>query len=147
MNKIALQKVLLLQQESLIRDFQERIESSNTMSDLDETDTLDPEDFSHQTEAGELKTVFEQKLSKAQADLEILRKIDFSPKKNAEPGALITTENFHFFLGFATIPFDFENKKIVGISIDSPIYRFIKGKEKGDTFSYSYNNYQILNIH
>ena len=147
MNKIALQKVLLLQQESLIRDFQERIECSNTMSDLDETDTLDPEDFSHQTEAGELKTVFEQKLSKAQADLEVLRKIDFSKKNIAESGALITTEKFHFFLGVATIPFDFENKKIVGISIDSPIYSFMKGKAKGDRFSYSSNNYQILNIY
>jgi hypothetical protein len=146
MNKIALQKALMSQQESLIRAIQEKIESSNTMSDIDETDTLDPEDFSHQTEAGELKIVFEQKLKKAQADLEVLRKIDFSPKKTAESGALITTEHFHFFLGFASIPFDFENKKIVGISIESPIYSFMKGKVKGDTFSYSSNNYQILNI-
>ena len=147
MNKIALQKVLMSQQESLIRAIQERIESSNTMSDIDETDTIDPEDFSHQTEAGELKIVFEQKLKKAQADLEVLRKIDFSPKKTAESGAILTTENFHFLLGFASIPFDFENKKIVGISIDSPIYSFMKGKAKGDKFSYSSNNYQILNIY
>jgi hypothetical protein len=44
------------------------------------------------------------------------------------------------------MPFDFEGKHIVGITIDSPIYPVMKGKNMGESFSHVGNDYTILEI-
>lgn len=146
MDKKELQKKLLEQQLEVIKDIKSKIATSYTMADIDESDVIDPEDFSHQAESNEMKTIFEQKLKKAEADLSILDKMDFSTKETIEPGAIIATEKFNFFIGLAMIPFEFDTKMIVGISEESPIYKVMEGKKAGDTFSYSDNTYIILNI-
>ena len=146
MNKKHLKESIIAAQKQLISELKEKIDSSLTMVDIDETDTIDPEDLSHQSESLEIKNLFEQKLNKAQIELDTLIHMDFSDKKEATSGALVSTENFHFLIGFAAIPFEFEGKRIVGISVDSPIYPSIKGKIAGDSFSYSENNYTILEI-
>jgi hypothetical protein len=94
-----------------------------------------------------MKQLFTQKLAKAKADLANLEAVDFSPKSIALPGAVVSTEKFHFVLGYVTIPFEFENKTMVGVSIDSPIFPEINGKQIGDVFSYSDNTYKIVEIH
>jgi hypothetical protein len=146
MNKAKLQEKIIEIQTLIVSELKEKIDSSLSMIDIDETDTIDPEDLSHQSESLEMKNLFEQKLNKAQIELDTLLHMDFSEKNEAIPGALVTTENFHFLIGFAAIPFEFEGKRIVGVSIDSPIYPEIKGKVVGDRFSYSDNNYKILAI-
>lgn len=146
MNKVKLQEKIIEIQTLIVSELKEKIDSSLSMIDIDETDTIDPEDLSHQSESLDMKNLFEQKLNKAQIELDTLLHMDFSEKKEAIPGALVTTENFHFLIGFATIPFEFDGKRIVGVSIDSPIYPEIKGKVVGDRFSYSENNYKILAI-
>ena len=122
MNKEKLQQKLIEIQLKSIEKLKEKISTSHSGADIDEDQTIDPEDLSHQSELLDLENVFILQLNKAENDLGVLSKIDFSEKSYAEPGALITTENFHFFLGHAAIPFDFEGKHIVGVSIDSPIY-------------------------
>lgn len=146
MNKENLQKKLIEIQLISIGELKEKISAAHSGADIDESDTIDPEDLSHQTESIELKNLFQQQLVKAENELDSLKKIDFSKKETAVPGALISTENFHFFLGFATVPFDFEGKRIVGVSVESPIYPEIKGKRTGDTFSYSEKKYTIIEI-
>lgn len=146
MNKENLQKKLLELQLISIDEIKEKIAAARSGADIDESDTIDPEDLSHQTESIELKNLFQQQLIKAENDLDVLKKIDFSAKDSAIPGALISTENFHFFLGYASVPFDFEGKRIVGVSVESPIYPEIKGKKAGDTFSFSEKNYTIIEI-
>ncbi|MEY3237147.1 MAG: hypothetical protein RI883_1248 [Bacteroidota bacterium] len=146
MNKEKLQEKIIENQKLLVSELKEKIDSSLSMVDIDETDTIDPEDLSHQSESLEMKNLFEQKLVKAQIELDALLHMDFSAKNEASPGALVSTEKFHFLIGFAAIPFEFEGKRIVGISIDSPIYSSIKGKVVGDSFSYSDNNYKISEI-
>lgn len=146
MNKHKLQQKLVELQLESIGEIKEKIAAAHAGADIDESDTIDPEDLSHQTEAIEMKNLFQQQLIKAENDLETLKKIDFSTKENAVPGALISTENFHFFLGFATVPFDFEGKRIVGVSVESPIYPEIKGKKTGDTFEFSEKKYTIIEI-
>ena len=146
MNKEKLQQKLFEIQHKSIEELKEKISASHSSADIDEDQTIDPEDLSHQSELLDLEKAFIQQLNKAENDLIILSKIDFTEKNCAEPGALISTENFHFFLGHAVIPFDFEGKHIVGVSIDSPIYPEMKGKRIGESFSYSQKKYTIIDI-
>jgi hypothetical protein len=146
MNKQHLHQHFILKQQEIIHDLREKITSSNGMVDIDETDTIDPEDLSHQTEAGEMKLLFEKQLFRAEDELEHLKNMNIEKKMFVEAGAYVSTEKFHFFVGHATMPFDFEGKHIVGISVDSPIYPTMKGKHKGDSFSHAGNDYMILDI-
>lgn len=146
MNKEKLQQKLIEIQHASITELKEKIAAANSGADLDESDTIDPEDLSHQNESIHLKNVFDQQLAKAETDLASLMKIDFSKKDAAVPGALITTENFHFILGHAVIPFEYEGKRIVGVSVDSPIYPEIKGKHIGDQFTFLEKTYTIIEI-
>lgn len=146
MNKQLLHQHFIQSQEEIIHDLREKITFSNGMVDIDETDTIDPEDLSHQTEAGEMKLLFEKQLFRAEDELEHLKNLNIEKKKFVEAGAYVSTEKFHFFVGHATMPFDFEGKHIIGISVDSPIFLTMKGKHSGDSFSHAGNEYTILDI-
>jgi hypothetical protein len=146
MNKESLQQKLIELQRLAVEELKEKVEATRSVVDIDDNDTIDPEDLSHQTESAELKHLFDQQLIKAEGELESLKRIDFSKKEIAIPGAVVSTESFHFLLGFAAIPFEFEGKRIVGVSVDSPIYPEIRGKKAGDTFTYSNTSYTIKEI-
>ena len=146
MNKEKLQHTLITIQQKAVLDIKERISSSQSMVDIDETDTVDPEDLSHQSESAEMRNLFQVQLRKAEEDLGTLMNLDFSEKDTVAPGALVRTEKFNFLIGHTSVPFDFEGYHIVGVSVDSPIYPEMKGKRKGDSFSYSGNSYIIQEI-
>lgn len=146
MNKQLLFQHLIKSQEEIIQDLHEKINSTNGMVDIDETDTIDPEDLSHQSESGEMKQLFEQKLLRAELELDALRKMNIEPKNSVSMGAYVSTEKFNFFVGHATMPFDFEGKHIVGISLESPIFPVMNGLNEGDKFAHAGNEYKIIEI-
>jgi hypothetical protein len=147
MNKQDLRAELLNYQRMSVENLMEKIETTHSMVDVDESDTLDPEDLSHQTESAETEQVFKNQLIKAKQDLRTIENIDFSAKSMVELGAFVKTEKFNFLVACATTPFDFNGHHITGISTESPIYKEMKGLCKGDEFSLSGNNYQILEIY
>jgi hypothetical protein len=147
MNKKALKEKLIELQRESIASLEEKIATTHSMVDVDESDTIDPEDLSHQTESGEAEQLFRQQLTKARIDLSVFEQLDMGPKSKVEPGAFVVTENFNFIVGGATTPFDFEGKHIIGVSPDAPIYREMKELKVGDSFSVSGNAYTIREIH
>ena len=86
---IAEQKVFdkLRLQESLIKNFQEVIHhiqdelvEKKSMADLEEGDTLDPEDYSKQNESNEMVHILKNQLQKTLLEIDKLARIDFSKK-------------------------------------------------------------------
>lgn len=147
MNKKILKEKLFNVQENIIRELEEKMNLSHSVVDLDEDSTLDPEDYSHQYESGELESLFKVQLVNAKMDYSRLKKIDFSPKDSVCDGALVQTNKFNFIIGFSTVPFDLEDKHIIGISHGSPIFKIMENKKKGDAFSFHGINYKIENIY
>ena len=147
MNKEHLKKQLIELQSNLIKELQEKTEYSHSMVDIDEDDVRDPDDYSRQWESGEIEQLMKVQLNKAKGCLTKLNSIDFSPKNKVTQGAFVETDKLNFFIGLSTIPFDFDDKEMVGISEESPIYAIMAGKEKGYTFSFSGNTYTITNIY
>lgn len=147
MNKQALKEKLIELQHESIASLEEKITTTHSMVDVDESDTIDPEDLSHQTESGESEQLFRQQLIKARIDLSTFEQLDMSPKSKVEAGAFVVTETFNFIVGCATTPFDFEGQHIIGISPEAPIFREMKDLHAGDTFTVSGNAYTIKEIH
>ena len=147
MNKEKLKYVLIEHQENIINELAGKIDFSNELVDLDEMDVIDPEDYSHANEAGEISQLMLVQLQKAKMDLEQLKKLDFSPKSLIDSGAIVQTEKFNFIMGFPTIPFDFEGLHIVGVSKGSPIFPFMVGKSKGESFEFGGKKYTINQVY
>jgi hypothetical protein len=147
MNKQALKEKLIELQHESIASLEEKITTTHSMVDVDESDTIDPEDLSHQTESGESEQLFRQQLIKARIDLSTFEQLDMSPKSKVEAGAFVVTETFNFIVGCATTPFDFEGQHIIGVSPEAPIFREMKDLHSGDSFTVSGNAYTIKEIH
>jgi transcription elongation GreA/GreB family factor len=147
MNKEELKNKLIELQNASVRNLEEKITTTHSMVDVDESDTIDPEDLSHQSESAESEHIFRNQLTKAKVDLSIIEQTDFSQKVKVEPGAFVRTEQFNFIVSCATTPFDHNGDHIVGISVDSPIYREMQDLKKGDSFSVSGKTYTIKEIH
>ena len=147
MNKQKLQVQLLEKQRQIIGEIKEKILATMIAANLDESDTIDPEDLSHQSEENTLNLLFQQQLTQAEKEMQMLEKIDFSAKKIAELGALVETDDVCFFVGYPVIPFDFEGKRIVGVSATSPIMSAMNKKKSGDTFIHGEKEYKINTIY
>jgi transcription elongation factor GreA len=146
MSKELIIKTLIRTQNQVIVDLKERISVGKLASDIDEDNTLDPEDYSHQNESVEMNQLLTVQLEKAENDLAKLQAIEFSPKSKIEIGALVKTNQFSFVIGIATFPFNVDGNQYVGISVDAPIYSIMKDKIEGETFSFVNNIYQIVSI-
>lgn len=145
-DKTQLQKEMLTMYETIIHDLREELKTKESLVNLDEDNTLDPEDYSNQTESREMKMLIQKQLDKALFDYEKVKKIDFSEKTVAVVGALVTTDMFNFILGVATTPFLFGNKQIVGVSTEAPIFSSLLGRKIGDSFQFSGHQYNINHI-
>jgi hypothetical protein len=121
MNKEALFQALKEQKIRLILELKDNVRSAHSMVDLDEIDTIDPEDLSHQNEGIELQRLFEEQLNRAEEDLLRLKHLDTTHKVEVLPGAVVFTENFNFIVGIPALPFQFDNTEFVGISTESAI--------------------------
>lgn len=146
MNKEKVRSKLFELQESIIETLRDKIATTHTMVDIDEEDTIDPEDFSHQHESGVVKELVTEQLAKQLRNLEHLKQIDFGNKQIVSPGAIVKTDSFTFFIGLATLPFEVENERIIGVSAASPIYALLARRTVGDKFSFRGNDYVINSI-
>ena len=146
MNKAKLKERLLQMQELMLTEFKEKIQMTHSMVDIDEDDTHDPEDLSHQYESGELEELFKLQLHRAHRQLEELKHLDFDPKSCAEPGAIVHTDKRNFILGFSTVPFDLDGEEYVGVSRSAPIYTSLQGKKVGQSFTFCGTDYLINSI-
>ena len=146
MNKEALFQELKENKIRLILELKENVKSAHNTVDIDESDTIDPEDLSHQFEGGEMEHLFEVQLRRAEEDLLHLKQIDISLKERVQPGAVVFTETFNFIIGIPSMPFQFDKKQFVGISTGSAIFMQMKDKQRGDVFTHASNSYTINEI-
>jgi hypothetical protein len=146
MNKEALFQELREQKIKLILELKENVRNAHSTVDLDEIDTIDPEDLSHQHEGAELQQLFEEQLNRAEEDLLTLKHMDTTQKVEVLPGAVVFTKDFNFIVGIPALPFQFENTQFVGISMNSAIYTQMKGKHVGEEFKHAENKYTINQI-
>jgi hypothetical protein len=147
MDKIKFKAHVVQLQQHVIQQLEERIQSIHGMVDIDDEDIKDPDDFSHQTESSEFEKLIKSQLFKAKRENQRLEDTNFSTKKTVEPGAIIQTGKFNFFIGIATTPFEYEELHVVGVSPDAPIYPSMAGKKKGESFSFGGHNYEIIELH
>ncbi|MFN8325111.1 hypothetical protein [Flavobacterium sp.] len=147
MKKSEILDLILVKQKQIISNLEQTIAHYHLDSNLDEDDTLDPEDYSHQDEASEMKFRLKEILNKAKTDYNFIQNNLNSVHQSIENGALIKIEeNGYIFIGVSIPPFVADNNKIITISEKAPIFSNIKDLLVGDKITIGNKTYTIITI-
>ncbi len=131
-------KALLEEQDSLIENLRLQVKRYNIASDIDEDDTLDPEDLSQQTQAKDLQLRFQQQLDAAIAQKNYLQ--------DADTLKMIDTGNIVFVLGASMQRFSVGDKEVLGVSEEAPAYSELASVEEGKSFTLGNDRYTVKHI-
>ncbi len=146
MNKDSLKKHMISMEKIDVKDNVEKYQNYLDAQDIDEEATIDDEDLSYRNASDEITDGIDHQIHENKDVMVDIAEIDFGPKSNIEPGALVTIGDKNLVVAAATEPFDFEGKEYLGISVDSPIYPRIAGKKAGDTFVFRAKSYKIAEV-
>jgi len=146
MTKSEVLNTIIEQQNTIIRNLENSVSRYKTASDMDENDSIDPEDFSHQDEANEMQLRYEQMLIQAKKNLETLESYKTKKYTTIESGTLIETEDLYLFVGISLQQFKYNEKSVITISEQAPIYNLIKDKSVGEKITLGTIENTILSI-
>ncbi len=145
-DKAELKENLIERQTELISAIQKEIQNLHSGIDLDEEDTIDPEDFSHQAELSSIEKHLQQKLELAKEEKEYLQRLSTKKSDEVETGALLQLENKWIYISIAKPEFKFSGQNILSISPFSPLFQKILHKKKGDKIKIGPQTEIIKNI-
>lgn len=146
MDKKEIISQIIEEHQKTIENLDNSINKYKQASDIDEDNTLDPEDYSHQNEAEDIKQSFEQMLIQEKKNMEILSSFTNKSCQFIEPGAFVDLGKVYLFIGVSIHPFKINEIDVYAISVDAPIYSLIKGKTIGDEMVLGTSSYSIKNI-
>jgi len=146
MNKNEIIKSIINEQNVVISTIENSVLRYKNASDIDENDSVDPEDFSHQDEAKEMQLRYEQILVQAKNNLDFLETYKDKETIKIELGSLIETEDLYIFIGISIQQFKLNGKNVIAISEEAPIYNSIKEKTIGEKIKIGTIENTILSI-
>jgi transcription elongation GreA/GreB family factor len=134
---------------SVINDFQERIKDMMANDGNVNEEEYDSHAQSHNAETVAEVSLLSDQLQFANHELEELRRLDSYMDRvhsSVEFGTLVTTDKDTFFVSTSIERFFVEGKSIFGLSVQSPLYKEMKGKKVGEVFTYNNITYRIVEI-
>lgn len=134
------------EQQKVIDNLQQSVNRYKTASDLDEDDTSDPDDLSRQTEAKDMQLRYEKMSTEALQNLNFLLAEKTKSHTEIEAGSLIETDKNYIFIGISLPVFNVENKPLISISEDAPVFENIKTKQIGDQLKIADQNGIVKSI-
>jgi len=146
MSKAEVKKIIKDYQLKLIENLENSIQDKRETVDIDEGEVLDPEDYSRQTETGDLVMRLKRQIKLAKNDLIFLDEIPLDPKDKVVLGALVETKDMYFYVGIPTSIFEYKGKNLVGISTHAPVYQAMLNKSKGEKFKVGTKTYTIVDV-
>lgn len=146
MNKNEIIKNIINEQNVVISTIENSVSRYKNASDIDENDSIDPEDFSHQDEAKEMQLRYEQILVQAKNNLDFLETYKNKETTKIELGSLIETEDLYIFIGISLQQFMLNGKNVIAISEEAPIYNSIKEKTIGEKITIGTIENTIISI-
>lgn len=146
MNREKFIRHIIAEQQKTIDNLQAAVDRFRNASNIDENDTVDPEDYAHQSEAKDMQLRYENMLNHELRELDFLNSIAENEIEEVGPGAFIETDNKIFFISTSLPSFELDGKEVFCISSSAPIYKELLGKKAGDTFKMGDSTLTIKSI-
>jgi transcription elongation GreA/GreB family factor len=112
----------------------------------DASEPTDHDRLSQRVESAEVAEGFESSLHAHEQALARIRAMDFKPQDTIGPGALVKLNGQWLVVAEATSAFTAEGQTFMGISLDSPIYAAISGREAGETVEFDGRTLKIDSV-
>jgi hypothetical protein len=146
MDKTFILSRIIDEYQKVVANLKSSVDLYKFESDMDEDNTLDPDDYARQNEAKDMQLRFQKMLNQTQQNLKFLEEAKADIKENAEVGALIETDKNYLFIGVSVPVFQLEDKEVISFSEDAPIFKSVKNKKIGDIFEIGKNKFEIKQI-
>ena len=146
MDKPKQMQFLIDQQLIAIEELKRSMQDFKADADMDEDDTKDPEDFSHQTVAKEAEMRLKQQILRAEKDMTLLEQYAMEKFDRVQAGTLIETDSYWFLAGISLGGYESKKTDIHCVSIGSPAFETMLGKKAGDSFTLGNQTYTIKDI-
>lgn len=146
MNRKDILKSIIEEQDKLIDNLNNSVNRYTVASDIDEESTHDPEDFSQQTQAKDMQLRYEKLRNDAQQQLNFLHSEINEVHDKIEAGSLIETDKNYFFVGASVPLFEVNEKEVIVLSEEAPVFQELKDKSVGDTVKVGDEKYTITSI-
>lgn len=142
-DKSRVKDALLRQVEAELRSAQSDVAREDSAAKLDQDSSFSVDDQSQAAEAGDLGGLFEDREQRQAGILSQIEKLDFGPRSEVGPGAIIGFDGDRYVVGVVAAEFECDGATYEGISADAPIYAAIGGLHAGDTFSFAGRDHQL----
>ncbi|WP_371403158.1 hypothetical protein OHA10_35380 [Kribbella sp. NBC_00662] len=142
-DKSRIKDALLRQVEADLRAAQGDVAREDSAAKLDQDSSFTVDDQSQAAEAGDLGGLLEGREQRQAGILSQIEKLDFGPRSEVGPGAIVGFDGDRYVVGVVAAAFECDGATYEGISTDAPIYAAIAGLRAGDTFSFAGRDHQI----
>lgn len=132
MNKNAIKKTMLALSRTELESAQRHYQEYLSQARLDSSEPIEDGQRSQAEFASDLAEAFDMQEHDFEEKIRQLELIDFAPKSEVEPGAVVKVAGRHFVVGVSTARFACEGQDLMGISTQAPIYQAMEGKRSGD---------------
>ncbi|MER7250598.1 hypothetical protein [Kribbella sp. NPDC000426] len=134
---------LLRQVEAELQAARSDVARKDSAAKLDQDSSFSVDDQSQAAEAGDLGGLLESREQRQAAIRNQLEKLDFGPRSEVAPGAIIGFDGDRYVVGVVAAAFECDGATYEGIAADAPIYPAIEGLHAGDTFSFAGHDHRI----
>lgn len=146
LDKNTLRSRLIEELNTALSDLRSEIASVHAGVDIDEEETLNPEDFAHQSESSNLELSLIHRVAVLESQLAIAHVLPTRTMPTIGPGSLVITSNHYLYVSVAAHPFVIDKHMVVPISLDSPIYPKMKSNTVGDNIMMGETEEKIIAI-
>jgi hypothetical protein len=129
-------------------DFRQRIKDIMKTDHNVNEEEYDSQVQSHKAEELTEVSLLSDQLEFAQNELDALKRIDsyFDQHSSVEFGTVVETDKGTFFVSASIEEFEVDGKLLFGLSVQSPLYKRMRGKKVGETFTQGSTTYLIKKI-
>ncbi|NNC96086.1 MAG: hypothetical protein HKN92_11030 [Chitinophagales bacterium] len=152
MEKLEFKKMILDKakqcQQQVIDNFKSKIEELKSAQTNKHEDQFDRDKPAVDESTNEIIGKLAEELNFCVDEMQFLHtlKVDEELMETAELGSLVKTDKGIFFPSVSIEKFEVNGEKMFGLSAMAPLFKEMRGKKKGDTFSYNNNKYTITEI-
>ena len=153
MNKVEYKKQILeagkAEHQTVIDDFSERIKAMQDGEMMVNDGQMDYQQQSMNSETNQQISQLAEQLNFAVEEMNLLNSIVIEEPLHEEVlfGSVVETDQKTFFVSVSIDDFAVGDAKFFGLSTKTPLFKEMKNKKQGDTFSFGPRTYKILNVY
>jgi len=131
-DKNHLRETMLALTEAELAQAHEKYEQFLRAARLDRLEPVESGEQAQAETAADLAEAFDDREHEIEAKLSAIRALDFGPKSEVEPGAVVRFGERYIVIGVSTAEFRCDDRTFVGVSPAAPIYSALEGKRQGE---------------